>query len=241
MNKFLIVIYYGYSLNDFTFYKDVAINLGLTYNLSVDYISGPLGGQFLEVWIDWDNSGTFETSNSKGANEKVLTDNIDLSSAGSPSASITPPASAELNTLLRMRVVSEFGAEPNLCGAGTGQRADDYGVYVKPACTDFPNAGITNNSESTVVSCETPLISLTATGGDYYFWSNNLGNNASVVITEPGTYNVIVMSENGCSDTETITIGYEKTAVVCDVTSLNSNDYFYCGVTNVSFNTIFKN
>ena len=69
-----------------------------------------------------------------------------------------------------------------------------------------PQASILNNSGSTVVSCTSPTISVTASGGVSYAWSNGLGNNASANITAGGTYTVTVTAANGCTDTETITI-----------------------------------
>jgi gliding motility-associated-like protein len=49
-------------------------------------------------------------------------------------------------------------------------------------------------------------IPVTATGGGTYSWSGGLGSNASVLLTQAGTYTVTVTSANGCTDTESITI-----------------------------------
>ncbi|MDO5977713.1 T9SS type A sorting domain-containing protein [Flavivirga spongiicola] len=118
------------ALQDFICIKSTAVNVGTTYDLNVNYKSRPGGGQYLEVWIDWDNSGSFDTSNSNGINEKVLADNIAENSSGQPSVSVTPPDTAVRNTILRMRVISEYDKSPVMCGNGRAQRADDYGVYV---------------------------------------------------------------------------------------------------------------
>lgn len=219
--------------NDFTCSKITTVNVGSTYNLNVEYKSRNDAAHYLEVWIDWDNNGIFETSNNSGINERVLSDNIPKISTGSPSVSIIPPASVALNTILRMRVVSEYGKAPTLCGNGAVQRADDYGVYVKAACTP-PTAGITNNSGTNVLTCAAPSISLTATGGVSYLWDHNKGITPSISITEPGTYTVTVTSEDGCIDTESILITENKplptavitnntglTAITCDVTSIS--------------------
>lgn len=69
-----------------------------------------------------------------------------------------------------------------------------------------PNAGIINNSGTTILSCETNTISLTATGGVSYTWSGGLGNQAGVNITTAGTYIVTVSSINGCISQSSITI-----------------------------------
>ncbi|MCX6171656.1 MAG: M43 family zinc metalloprotease [Flavobacterium sp.] len=126
-------------LNNFSCSKNTTISVGTAYGLNVTYQSASYAPQFLEVWIDWDNSGTFETLNSNGVNERVLSDNIAAGITKTASASITPPATAALNTLLRMRVISDIYGPPIVCGDGLAQRADDYAVYVNCNPTT-PNA-----------------------------------------------------------------------------------------------------
>ena len=84
-----------------------------------------------------------KTTNSNGNNERVLTHNIAKSSVGTPSVSIIPPATATVNRLLRMRVISDYTRSPVLCGSGGYViRADDYGIFVSSALglTDFSNS-----------------------------------------------------------------------------------------------------
>lgn len=69
-----------------------------------------------------------------------------------------------------------------------------------------PTAGITNNTATTVLNCTYTSISVTATGGLSYAWSNGLGNNASATITSPGQYSVLVTSANTCTATTSISI-----------------------------------
>ncbi len=163
----------------------------------------------------------------------VLNNNIPASAIGAPSVNIIPPANAVLNTILRMRVVTEHSKSPTVCGAGSIQRADDYGVYVKPACVP-PTATIVNNSSTTVLTCVAPSISLTASGGVSYFWNNNKGITPTIAATEPGTYTVTVTSADGCTDTESIVITEIKplppalitnhtgsTAITCTTSTIN--------------------
>ena len=219
--------------NDFSCSKNTTIFAGTAYNLNVNYKSIAAGTQYLEVWIDWDNSGTFQTSNSNGINERVLMDNIPVSSTGSPIVSITPPVTAVLNTLLRMRVVSEYTIAPTVCGNGFAQRADDYGIYVKAACTP-PTAGITNNSGTTVLTCVAPSISLTATGGVSYLWNNNKGITPTIAVTEPGTYTVTVTSTDGCTATQSIVITENKPAPTAVITNNTGSTAITCSVSSIS-------
>lgn len=155
--------------NDYSCSKNTTVFAGTPYNLNVNYKSIANGTEYLEVWIDWDNSGTFQTLNSKGVNEMVLSDNIPISSSGSPIVSVIPPSNAVMNTLLRMRVVSEFTKTPTVCGNGIAQRADDYGVIVNNTLNTlnflnskfviFPNPvkdyltiSLKNNDE--IISCQ---------------------------------------------------------------------------------------
>ena len=78
-----------------------------------------------------DKSTNIQISNSNGVNERVLTDSIDtFSTTKTAIASIIPPVNATLNTMLRIRVISEYKDAPAVCGTGFVKRADDYGVIV---------------------------------------------------------------------------------------------------------------
>lgn len=221
------------ALNDFTCSKSTTVFVGNSYPLTVNYQSRSGGNAYLEVWIDWDNSGTFQLSNNNGINERVLINNIPASTTGSASISIIPPANAVLNTILRMRVVTEHSKSPIVCGAGSIQRADDYGVYVKPACAP-PTAIITNNSATTILTCVAPAISLTASGGVSYFWNNNKGITPTIAATEPGTYTVTVTSGDGCTATESIVITENKPAPTALITNNTGSGAITCTISTIN-------
>lgn len=221
------------AMNDFTCSNNTTVYVGTSYNLSLNYKSRGDGIEYVEVWMDWDNSGIFETSNSNGVNERVLTDNIPASAIGTPSASIIPPANAVLNKIVRMRVVSEYKSPPTVCGNGFVQRADDYGVYVKAACSP-PTASITNNSGISVLTCVAPSISLTAAGGVSYHWNNNKGITPSIIVSEPGTYTVTVTSANGCTDTESVVITENKIAPSAGITNNTGITALSCSQPSIS-------
>jgi hypothetical protein len=67
--------------------------------------------------------------------------------------------------------------------------------------TVLPLAAITNNSGTSQLSCTLNSISLTATGGVTYSWSNGvsvIGSDANLNVTSPGTYTVTAYGSNGC-------------------------------------------
>jgi gliding motility-associated-like protein len=60
-----------------------------------------------------------------------------------------------------------------------------------------------------VLTCTATSISLTATGGGTYSWSNGttvVGSNAALSVSSPATYTVTVTAANGCTETESVTI-----------------------------------
>jgi hypothetical protein len=80
--------------------------------------------QSVRVWIDYNNNGTFE------ANELVASgDDVPLAANlyGTFTGTFTPPATATLNTPLRMRVIADDGGLTPCGQLGYGQ-AEDYSV-----------------------------------------------------------------------------------------------------------------
>ena len=152
------------AMQDFVCSKATILHLDTAYNLSVTYRSLYYYNQFLEIWIDWDNSGTFELSNNNGINELVLKDSIAAASSVTPSISVTPSATVVLNKLLRMRVISSAVNVPEVCGNSQLQRADDYGVMVQgvvQGCLDINACNYNENVTEDDGSC-----SYAATGYD---------------------------------------------------------------------------
>lgn len=219
--------------NDFICSKNTKVFVGNSYPLTVNYKSRTGGNAYLEVWIDWNNNGIFETITRFGMSERVLVNDIPASSTGDTTVSITPPTNAVLNTILRMRVITDHTKSPTVCGNGFVQRADDYGIYVEAACTP-PTAGITNNSSTTVLTCAAPSISLTATGGVSYLWNNNKGITPTIAVTEPGVYTVTVTSANGCTNTNSIVITENKPAPTAVITNNSGFSAITCSVSSIN-------
>src|SRR5690606_26852245 len=88
--------------------------------------------------------------------------------------------------------------------------------------------------EGLELSCTITSLTLTASGGVEYSWSNGstvVGTEAALEVTEAGTYTVTITGENGCTATssETVTlddslpaaaIADEGLELSCTVTSL---------------------
>ncbi|MCF0205912.1 MAG: SprB repeat-containing protein, partial [Bacteroidales bacterium] len=69
----------------------------------------------------------------------------------------------------------------------------------------LPPAAITNNTGSTSLNCNYQVISLSASGGVLYQWSNGIYD-ADAIFNAAGTYTVTVTGVNGCTASADITI-----------------------------------
>lgn len=109
--------------------------------------------------------------------------------------------------------------------------------YVVTQDITVPTAAITNNSNSTILTCTQTAISLTASGANTYSWSNGtsiVGTNAAVSVSTPGTYTVTATGTNGCQDTEVLTITQNTTAPTAGITNNTSATQLTCSLTSIS-------
>jgi hypothetical protein len=101
-------------------------------------------------------------------------------------------------------------------------------VTVNPA-----TAGITNNTGSTELTCSLTAISVTATGGGTYAWSNGT-TTAANSLTAAGTYTVTVTATNGCTATASIDITSNTTAPTAGITNNTGSTELTCSLTAIS-------
>ena len=100
-----------------------------------------------------------------------------------------------------------------------------------------PTAGITNNTATTVLNCSTTSISVTATGGGTYSWSdgaNVVSSVADLSITAPGTYTVTVTSANRCTDTDAITVTQDISVPAAGITNNTGVTVLTCSTETIS-------
>lgn len=95
----------------------------------------------------------------------------------------------------------------------TVSSVDDYTVTVTDGngCTDTETVSVISNQlpiaeiDGNLVFCDGESTTLTASGGTSYNW--NTGDNmASITVSAADDYLVTVTDDNGCTDTETVTI-----------------------------------
>jgi gliding motility-associated-like protein len=100
-----------------------------------------------------------------------------------------------------------------------------------------PVAVITNNTNTSVLTCSTTSISLTGAGGTTFAWSNGTSNFAStntVSITNPGTYTLSTTGANGCIDTEIINITQNITPPVAGISSSVASNTLNCNTPSIT-------
>jgi gliding motility-associated-like protein len=100
-----------------------------------------------------------------------------------------------------------------------------------------PTAGITNNTNTTVLTCSQTSISLTATGGVSYAWSNGtsvVGSSANLSVSTPGTYTITVTGANGCTATQSITITQTTAAPVVAISNVPNASELTCTLTSIA-------
>ena len=98
---------------------------------------------------------------------------------------------------------------------------------------DLPNVEITPSEPA--LTCTVQTITLQATGAANYVWNGD-HTGASLTITEGGEYTVVGTAANGCSDTETITIGQD--AGLPDVSITPTTATLTCSVNSVELTAV---
>ncbi|MBP7822029.1 MAG: T9SS type A sorting domain-containing protein [Saprospiraceae bacterium] len=99
--------------------------------------------------------------------------------------------------------------------------AGTYTVTVtNNGCTSSTSVTVTQVSTNATITgntniCSGGVTTLLASGGNSYQWNNNLGNNASVTVSNPGIYTVTITSNN-CSSSTSVTVN--QTAVQAAIT-----------------------
>jgi len=97
-----------------------------------------------------------------------------------------------------------------------------------------PISGINTTPNTTVLTCTTPVISVQATGGVSYQWSNGLGSNANQSLSQVGTYNVTVTGSNGCTSIESITLTSNQTAPTAVIINNTGSTVLHCNQTQIN-------
>ena len=90
-------------------------------------------------------------------------------------------------------------------GIGSNGCYDSTSIVIT-ADFSLPNLSIQNITGSDTLDCNNTNINVSASGASNYEWSNGLGSQPQVSITEGGIYYLIATGENGCSIQDSVQI-----------------------------------
>ncbi|MDH6251257.1 hypothetical protein M2347_000984 [Chryseobacterium sp. H1D6B] len=140
-------------------------------NIQVGFV---LNDQSVRVWIDYNNNGTFETSELVASGDDIA---VDAEGKGLLNTTFTPPATAVLNTPLRMRVLVDSN-DPSLispCGQLNYGQVEDYSVKL---VTTLGTSDIKAENDDLVIYPNP------STSGDKVFIKAKNGKNLKVSISD---------------------------------------------------------
>ena len=168
-----------------------------------------------------------------------------------PSVSINPPATTELNCDVEDIVLTATGTGDMTWSNGidgatitvttpntyTVTLTSDNGCEATDQITitqdlSAPNVEIGNNSNTTVITCNVPSISVSLiddSDADIYEWSG--GENTSGTgnaFTSANTYYVTATAPNGCQSVDQITITEDREAPTVSITNNTGTDVLTC-------------
>lgn len=229
---------------DFSCTQRGTVTAGNTYNISV--ITGVQFGEAVRVWIDYNYNGVFD------ANELTFSKD-DVGDPGSPkTGTITIPNNAVANKALRMRVSSNYWAQPftDPCETLSFGQSEDYSVFVLP--NNLPPIATYNNVRQ-ACSRTVKFTDNSSNQPTSWLWKFDAINNPSWTSTEqspvytyatPGVYAARLIIQNTFgkdSIQKTITIGVATTTSTILPTSCtfaSTQPTQNVGITNVKLGTI---
>jgi trimeric autotransporter adhesin len=114
---------------------------------------------------------------------------------------------------------------------GTCSSQDQVTVVVYP----LPSLSI--NSNTTVLTCNQPTITLNAIGSGTFSWSNGavpLSTGSSITVSTPGIYSVEIQDQNGCVSTSSITITQDITLPTASIATNPNTQELTCNIPSIS-------
>ena len=224
-------------------YQDYSCTLGPSLTVrtpaATSVKNGTVAHENVRVWIHYHNDGVFSAA------ELAFSSDNKLLHTGT----ITPPATATLNTRLRMRVASDYANSvvPTACSTPQYSQDEDYAVTLLPN-TNSPVAAFAPDVTTTCSGC-VQFTDQSTNGPTTWAW--NFGDNTTSTLPNPqhcyaaaGTYQVRLTATNaaGTSTSAATAITYNSAvpvavALACPGLPASANCCNY-GITRVQLGTI---
>lgn len=218
------------SYSDFTCADSSLLVAGSSYPIDVEVNQNSATGyeERVSVWIDYNNDGSFNNTTELVYSDAGSTNSIH-------SGIVYTPATATLNTRLRMRVISDAMSNviTGACYAPQNGQVEDYMVYFI-ANTLPPIANFTANLTTIPVGNTVDFNDLTLNAPTSWHWIFSGGfpgnsytqNPTSILYNTAGVYQVKLVATNAFgadSATQTTYINVVNAANICQSTVMNSN------------------
>jgi hypothetical protein len=191
---------------DFSCSRNTTVVVGNTYEISVSIRAGGSYPEVFEVYIDYNNNGTFEVG------ELIHSGSTPASTSNTFTTNVIIPETAITNTLLRMRVYGEAGTltnnERNCTASLLVGDVEDYGVLIidetpsneydagislvtlasGPDCSNTfePSLTLRNYGTATLTSVQIQY-DVNGLNPQTYDWTGSLASNATTTIILPET------------------------------------------------------
>ncbi len=201
------------------------VNAPGTYAVTVTGNNGCTASAFIVITQDISIPNAEITNNPNTTELTCSVTSIDLTATGGVSY-LWDNNSANEN-----RTVNAPGTYAVTVTGNNGCTASAFIVITQDI--SIPNAEITNNTGTSVLTCSVLNISLTATGGVSYLWDNNSANENRTV-NAPGTYTVTVTGNNGCTASAFIVITQDISIPNAEITNNTGTSVLTCSVLNIS-------
>jgi PKD repeat protein len=210
--------YTNVAYSNFMCSKNTIVEPGITYPLSITANAGPTSAERFEVYIDYNNNGTFENPAELVHSGSVATGTQSALNTQTLSANVTIPTTAIQNTFLRMRVMADaatISSQKRICTAAffIGD-VEDYGIYIN----GVPTAPIANFTATPTNVCIGQNVQFTSTSSGNpvsYSWSFQGGTPATSSAQNPivsfntaGTYDVSLTVTNANGNNTATQTGY---------------------------------
>jgi hypothetical protein len=182
-------------------YTDLSV--GQTYTLKVGIVGN---SQYINAWIDYDNNGTFESSELVATSGAKITPTNGFYTNTLWSATITPPATAILNIPLRLRVRASYSIE-KVCDPTSDGQVEDYTVTLKSSLDTIEQEFVDAKFKIWYSKNENKLIANNAIG-DYKIY-DALGK----------------LVQEGNNNSKEITLGFDSTGIYVFKNEKNSSKF----------------
>jgi trimeric autotransporter adhesin len=149
-----------------------------------------------------------------------------------------------LSTTSLEGITGSWSPLPNNLQTTTYTFTPTSGLCALPATTSvvvnsLPTVSIDNASNTTILNCTQTSISLNAVGSGSFAWANGvnpISTGSSISVSSPGTYSLVVLDQNGCAATTSITIAQDISIPIAVISTFPNTQVLTCSTPSITLN-----